>query len=145
MKIRVRATKRYSGVTGVLSVTVGLFAVGTLLAPRPAAAGKYLCSLVKLPPIGKSMRPEDFIKSFTLDTADVPANVTTIYKGLHVSVHSDGKVTTMKLSDGKRQSVVSAAANAPEVRAHIAETAEAYCISRNVLDHAIPVVEETKR
>lgn len=123
---------------GILTV-FGFVVFGGIISPDPAHAVQFVCNVQKIPPIGVPVKADQFIKDFMFDSADVPSEASVHFESLRVSLQSNGKVITMKLSDSKRESVASISSFESEVRTRIGEEAEAFCFAEDLLGGAVPV------
>ena len=104
-----------------------------------APAAVFNCSLMKVPPIGVDVSPEQIMKSFEIDTSNVPAHKSVTFKDLKMSVHSDGKHIQVRVSNPKQEIVASISSYETEVSAQIGEDASGYCVSEDVTADAVGV------
>jgi hypothetical protein len=112
---------------------------GILLLSNPTFAAVFTCNLQKIPPVGVTSDPSSWIRVFTFDTADVPANKTVTFKDLSLSLHSDGRRIRMKVSNSRNESVSSVSSYESEISVQVNEDAVGICLTEDVTKGAISV------
>jgi SH3-like domain-containing protein len=110
-------------------------AVSIFLLSLPASAAVFTCSIQKVPPIGFALE----FKTFTFDTADVPAEKVVNFQNLRLTLQSDGKWVEMRVSNTKREVVTAIPSYESEIYLQLDEDAVGTCATEDAAKGAIPL------
>ncbi|MCM0604507.1 MAG: hypothetical protein KA715_00280 [Xanthomonadaceae bacterium] len=104
-----------------------------------ASATVYKCNLQKVPPLGIEVAAEKYIKVFTFDTADVPAEKEITFDRLKLSLYSDGYRIQMKISNSIHESLSSFSSRESELYMQLDSDAVGICLTDDATKDAVSI------
>jgi hypothetical protein len=98
------------------------------LMPVSAIAALFHCNLQKVPPMGVEVDPKQFIKEFTFDSLNEPAEKYVQFGELSLTLHREGTRILMKVASATSQSLMAVSEKETEIYLQLGEDAVAVCL-----------------